>query len=149
MVIQTIVFINTCTPIGGEAMAIVAITKITGILEELGGQATTADLVVCIGGVLVLAAWAIRTSLGTKALRQRAGTGKYYAAHLGPYPVFPVVRYGIGIIFHQGKIVGGPARLAGFNRGQPGDLPRRNPRNRNERNDSTAHLCPRPKRAGA
>jgi uncharacterized protein len=68
MVIQTIVFINTCTPIGSEAMAIVAITKITEILEELGGQATTADLVVCTGGILVLLVWAIRTSLGTKAL---------------------------------------------------------------------------------
>lgn len=49
-------------------MAIVAITKITEILEELGGQTTTADLVVCAGGILVLLVWAIRTSLGTKSL---------------------------------------------------------------------------------
>jgi membrane protease YdiL (CAAX protease family) len=49
-------------------MAIVAITKITEILEELGGQTTIADLVVCIGGVLVLSVWAIRTSMGTKSL---------------------------------------------------------------------------------
>ncbi len=49
-------------------MAIVDIAKITSILEELGGQTTIADLVVCIGGILVLLVWAIRTSLGTKAL---------------------------------------------------------------------------------
>lgn len=49
-------------------MAIVAIAKITSILEELGGQTTIADIVVCIGGILVLLVWAIRTSLGTKAL---------------------------------------------------------------------------------
>ncbi|MGB7583037.1 MAG: CPBP family intramembrane glutamic endopeptidase [Sedimentisphaerales bacterium] len=49
-------------------MAIVDIAKITSILEELGGQATIADLVVCVGGILVLLVWAIRTSLGTKAL---------------------------------------------------------------------------------
>lgn len=49
-------------------MAIVDITKVTSILEELGGQATIADLVVCIGGILVLSVWALRTSLGTKAL---------------------------------------------------------------------------------
>jgi len=53
---------------GGEATVIVAIAKITRILEELGGQTTTADLVVCIGGVLVLLVWALRTSLGTKSL---------------------------------------------------------------------------------
>jgi len=46
----------------------VDITKITSILEELGGQTTIADLVVCAGGVLVLSVWAIKTSLGTKAL---------------------------------------------------------------------------------
>jgi len=40
----------------------------TRILEELGGQTTIADLVVCLGGVLVLSVWAIKTSLGTKAL---------------------------------------------------------------------------------
>ncbi len=44
------------------------ITKITRILEELGGQTTIADLIVCLGGVLVLSVWALRTSLGTKAL---------------------------------------------------------------------------------
>ena len=44
------------------------IARITSILEEFGGQTTIADLVVCLGGVLVLAAWALRTSLGTKAL---------------------------------------------------------------------------------
>jgi len=49
-------------------MAIVAIAKITEILEELGGQTTIADLVVCTGGILVLLVWAIRTSLGTKSL---------------------------------------------------------------------------------
>ena len=49
-------------------MAIVGIAKITEILEELGGQTTTANLVVCIGGILVLSVWAIRTSLGTKSL---------------------------------------------------------------------------------
>jgi membrane protease YdiL (CAAX protease family) len=49
-------------------MAIVAITKITEILEELGGQTTPADLIVCTGGILVLLVWAIRTSLGTKSL---------------------------------------------------------------------------------
>jgi membrane protease YdiL (CAAX protease family) len=47
---------------------IVDITRITRILEELGGQTTIADLVVCLGGVLVLSVWALRTSLGTKAL---------------------------------------------------------------------------------
>ena len=44
------------------------ITRITSILEELGGQTTIADLIVCLGGVLVLSVWAIKTSLGTKAL---------------------------------------------------------------------------------
>ena len=44
------------------------ITKITSILEELGGQTTIADLVVCTSGILVLLVWAIRTSLGTKSL---------------------------------------------------------------------------------
>ena len=44
------------------------IAKITKILEELGGQTTIADLVVCLGGVLVLSVWAMQTSLGTKAL---------------------------------------------------------------------------------
>jgi membrane protease YdiL (CAAX protease family) len=51
-----------------EATAIVDITKITRILEELGGQTTIADLIVCLGGVLVLSVWALKTSLGTKAL---------------------------------------------------------------------------------
>jgi membrane protease YdiL (CAAX protease family) len=49
-------------------MAIAGIAKITSILEELGGQTTIADLVVCTGGILVLSVWAIRTSLGTKSL---------------------------------------------------------------------------------
>jgi membrane protease YdiL (CAAX protease family) len=53
---------------GGEATAIVDIANITRILEELGGQTTIADLIVCLGGVLVLSVWAIKTSLGTKAL---------------------------------------------------------------------------------
>ncbi len=44
------------------------IAKIASILEELGGQTTIADLIVCLGGTLVLSVWAIRTSLGTKAL---------------------------------------------------------------------------------
>ena len=44
------------------------IARITSILEELGGQTTIADLVVCGGGVFVLAVWALRTSLGTKSL---------------------------------------------------------------------------------
>ena len=44
------------------------IARITRILEELGGQTTIADLVVCLGGILVLLVWALRTSLGTKAL---------------------------------------------------------------------------------
>jgi hypothetical protein len=46
----------------------VDIARITSILEELGGQTTIADLVVCLGGVLVLSVWALRTSLGTKSL---------------------------------------------------------------------------------
>jgi len=61
MVIQTIVFIK-------RDRRIVDIARIARILEELGGQTTIADLVVCLGGVLVLSAWALRTSLGTKAL---------------------------------------------------------------------------------
>ena len=44
------------------------ITRITSILEELGGQTTIADLIVCAGGALVLSVWTLRTSLGTKAL---------------------------------------------------------------------------------
>ncbi len=44
------------------------IAKITSILEEFGGQTTIADLVVCLGGVMVLSVWALRTSLGTKSL---------------------------------------------------------------------------------
>ncbi len=44
------------------------ISRITRILEEFGGQTTIADLVVCLGGVLVLAVWALKTSLGTKSL---------------------------------------------------------------------------------
>ena len=44
------------------------ITRITSILEELGSQTTIADLVVCLGGALVLSVWAVKTSLGTKAL---------------------------------------------------------------------------------
>ncbi|MGA2322865.1 MAG: CPBP family intramembrane glutamic endopeptidase [Sedimentisphaerales bacterium] len=44
------------------------IAKIASILEELGGQTTIADLIVCAGGVLVLSVWALKTSLGTKAL---------------------------------------------------------------------------------
>ena len=44
------------------------IARITSILEELGGQTTIADLVVCAGGALVLSVWALKTSLGTKAL---------------------------------------------------------------------------------
>jgi membrane protease YdiL (CAAX protease family) len=54
--------------LGGETAAIVDIAKITSILEELGAQSTPADLVVCLGGVLVLLVWALRTSFGTKAL---------------------------------------------------------------------------------
>jgi len=46
----------------------VDIARITSILEELGGQTTIADLVVCLGGALVLSVWAVKTSLGTKAL---------------------------------------------------------------------------------
>jgi membrane protease YdiL (CAAX protease family) len=46
----------------------VDIARITSILEELGGQTTIADLVVCGGGILVLSVWALKTSLGTKAL---------------------------------------------------------------------------------
>lgn len=53
---------------GGETAAIVDIAKIASILEELGGQTTIADLIVCAGGVLVLSVWALKTSLGTKAL---------------------------------------------------------------------------------
>jgi uncharacterized protein len=49
-------------------MAIVDITKITSVLEELGAQTTIADLIVCAGGILVLLVWALRTSLGTKSL---------------------------------------------------------------------------------
>ena len=61
MVIQTVVFIN-------RDSSVVDIAKITNILEELGGQTTMADLIVCLGGVLVLLVWALRTSFGTKAL---------------------------------------------------------------------------------
>jgi membrane protease YdiL (CAAX protease family) len=61
MVIQTIVFIK-------RDRRIVDIARITSILEELGGQTTIADLVVCLGGTLVLSVWALKTSLGTKAL---------------------------------------------------------------------------------
>jgi membrane protease YdiL (CAAX protease family) len=46
----------------------VYIARITSILEEFGGQTTIADLVVCLGVVLVLSVWALKTSLGTKAL---------------------------------------------------------------------------------
>jgi uncharacterized protein len=46
----------------------VDISQITKILEELGAQTTRADLIFCLGGVLVLIVWALRTSLGTKAL---------------------------------------------------------------------------------
>ncbi|MGA2070850.1 MAG: hypothetical protein ABSG97_05825 [Sedimentisphaerales bacterium] len=44
------------------------IARITNILEEFGAQTTAADLIVCSVGVLVLSVWALKTSLGTKAL---------------------------------------------------------------------------------
>jgi membrane protease YdiL (CAAX protease family) len=46
----------------------VDISGITRILEEFGGQTTIADIIVCLGGALVLSVWALRTSLGTKSL---------------------------------------------------------------------------------
>jgi membrane protease YdiL (CAAX protease family) len=46
----------------------VDIARITNILEEFGAQTTAADLIVCSVGVLVLSVWALKTSLGTKAL---------------------------------------------------------------------------------
>jgi membrane protease YdiL (CAAX protease family) len=46
----------------------VDISQITRILEELGGQTTLADLILCAGGVFILSVWALRTSFGTKAL---------------------------------------------------------------------------------
>ncbi len=61
MVIQTFVFIK-------RDSRIVDIARITSILEEFGAQTTIADLVVCSVGVLVLLVWALKTSLGTKAL---------------------------------------------------------------------------------
>jgi membrane protease YdiL (CAAX protease family) len=51
-----------------EAAAIVTIANITKTLEELSAQTTNADLVVCGGGIFVLAIWAFKTSFGKKAL---------------------------------------------------------------------------------
>ncbi len=44
------------------------ISLITKTLEELGGQTSIADLVVCAGGIFVLAVWSFKTSFGTTAL---------------------------------------------------------------------------------
>jgi membrane protease YdiL (CAAX protease family) len=38
------------------------------IIKELVGKANVIDLIICVGGVLVLAVWLLKTSLGTKAL---------------------------------------------------------------------------------
>ncbi len=45
-----------------------AISQIKKFLEELGGQATIIDLLVCAVGLFLLFIWLIRTSLGKKAL---------------------------------------------------------------------------------
>ena len=41
---------------------------IKDVIKEFFGQTSAADLVVCIGGTVVLAAWLLRTRLGTRAL---------------------------------------------------------------------------------
>jgi len=44
------------------------LSQLTEILEEIGGQASIIDLIVCAAGVFVLVWWLLKTSLGTKAL---------------------------------------------------------------------------------
>ncbi|MFH1371411.1 MAG: CPBP family intramembrane glutamic endopeptidase [Planctomycetota bacterium] len=41
---------------------------ITEIIKEVVGRANVIDLIVCVGGVLVLAVWLLRTHLGVRAL---------------------------------------------------------------------------------
>jgi membrane protease YdiL (CAAX protease family) len=38
------------------------------VIKELVGRANVVDLIICVGGLLVLAWWLLKTSLGTKAL---------------------------------------------------------------------------------
>jgi membrane protease YdiL (CAAX protease family) len=66
----------------------VDIARITSILEELGGQTTIADLVVCGSGVFVLAVWALRTSLGTKSLDNAPKRENIMPPLLALIPVF-------------------------------------------------------------
>jgi len=44
------------------------ISRLADAIAELTGQITAVDVVVCMGGVLVLVVWLLRTSFGTKAL---------------------------------------------------------------------------------
>jgi membrane protease YdiL (CAAX protease family) len=42
--------------------------RLNEALEDMGGQLSAIDLIVCAAGVFVLALWLLRTSLGTKSL---------------------------------------------------------------------------------
>jgi membrane protease YdiL (CAAX protease family) len=44
------------------------LSRITEALEEMGGQTSVIDLIVCAAGVFVLVWWLLKTSLGTKSL---------------------------------------------------------------------------------
>ena len=44
------------------------ISRLAEAAKELAGQITVVDIVVCMGGVLVLAAWLVKTSFGIRSL---------------------------------------------------------------------------------
>ena len=58
------------------------------VIKELVGRANVVDLIICVGGVLVLAVWLLKTSLGTKALINSPHRRNDMPSYLALIPLF-------------------------------------------------------------
>jgi membrane protease YdiL (CAAX protease family) len=58
------------------------------IITELVGRINVTDLIICVGGVLVLAVWLLKTSLGTKALVDSQPRRNDMPPYLAVVPLF-------------------------------------------------------------
>jgi membrane protease YdiL (CAAX protease family) len=85
----------------------VDISQLTKAVAELADQASIIDLVVCLGGSLVLAVWLLKTSFGTKALVDSPPRRNNMPPYLALIPLFIWVGTVVGLDFIKGKLLAG------------------------------------------
>jgi len=88
-------------------VTIVDISQLTKAVAELASQASIVDLIVCIGGVLVLAVWLLKTSLGTKALVDSPPRRNDMPLHLAIIPLLMWFGVVLGLDFIREKMLAG------------------------------------------